>query len=234
MKGLWLSFLVALVLLVGGCWTFSQSEYPQVAVTAAKGDVAKQVIAVTGFEATVVDYQTFQSYTSVYVPGYAGRHCYHPGYYEVVPTCTVVPQARVTEHFLRRAREQLEDAGFALASAQSVPEMTVEVNFEGPFVNTDDVCASVGWMLCTVFFCDYSAAEWTAKLRIRNNRTGKIVFTRTYSQRYETKVFGLVPIFSILSCDETKSSFIQGWCLSALTDRTVSEATSFLSSFKID
>ena len=84
-------------------------------------------------------------------------------------------------------------------------------------------------MLCTLFFCDYSAASWTAKLRIRDNRTGRLAFHGDYVQRYETKVFGLIPLFGISSCDETSYSYMQGWCLSALTDRAVADSTAFLS-----
>ena len=113
--------------------------------------------------------------------------------------------------------------------AEGFPDWTVDVTFAGPVVASGDLACEAAWMLCTLFFCDYSAVSWTAKLRIRDNRTGRLAFSRDYVQRYETKVFGLIPLFGISSCDETSNSYMQGWCLSALTDRAVADATAFLS-----
>ena len=40
----------------------------------------------------------------------------------------------------------------------------------------------------------------------------------------------MLPLLGISACDETSQSYIQAWCLSALTDRAVADATAFLSS----
>ena len=92
-----------------------------------------------------------------------------------------------------------------------------------------DAALEAAWMVFSAFFLDYTAVSWTAQLRVRDNRTGRLVFHNDYEQRYETKVFGLIPLFSITSCDETTQSYMQGWCLSALTDRAVADASAFLS-----
>lgn len=227
--GIWILGAL-LATLAGGCWTFGKSEYPESPLVAASGNATNLVVAVVGFEATIVDYQTYESYSMMYVPGERGRgrRHWHPGYYEMVPSTTVVPVARTTDSFRRRAEERFEDAGYSLASAALTPDFTVEVAFEGPTAEGREEGAVWGWRLCTVFFCDYATDTWLAKLRIRDNRTGKVLLTHTYSQRYETHAFGLVPIFSIMACEETDGSYIQGWCLSALTDRVSSDAMAFL------
>jgi len=221
---------IALAALVSGCSSFGKSEYPQVATTAASGDASKLVIAINGFEAMVSSYEVVQGYTTVYVPGYYGYHHYSPGYYGVQPTFATIRQPRTSDMFLKRARELFDDAGFSQASGAAVPDYTVEVNFGGPASDSADTWKKVAWMVCTVFFCDYDAVEWTAKLRIRDNRNGKIVFKHDYSQRYETKVVGLIPLFSPASSEEIQDDYEQSWCLAALTDRAVADATAYLAS----
>ena len=220
--------LVVLSATISGCWTFNESEYPQTAVTRPQGERAKLAVAVVGFDAIITEYESIYGYSTVYMPGYYGRRHYHPGYYETVSTRTIVPQTRTTDMFRKRAQEELEDAGFVLATSVT-PDRTVEVTFSGPSVDSGDIWSQWGWRLGTVFFCDYDAATWSAKLRIRDNRTGKLLFKNEYAQRYETNVFGLIPIFSIASCEATSPAHIQSWCLAALTDRAMADATSFLS-----
>ena len=222
---LWL----AAAALASGCWTFCESEYPATAVTEARGAATNLTLKVEGFEATVTGVESVHEYSTVYAPGYIGRRRYHPGYYGTVHTCTLVPTARATDAFLKRAKDALEDAGFVLNGGTGTPDYVVEVRFGGPVTSSGDACACWAWRLCTVFFCDYAAESWTAKLRIRDNRTGRIAFHHDYVQRYETNAFGLIPIFGIAGCAETSSAHMQGWCLAALTDRAVADVTAFLS-----
>ncbi|MBQ2630190.1 MAG: hypothetical protein IJG13_10985 [Kiritimatiellae bacterium] len=218
--------LVAAAIL-SGCWTFGTSEYPETQVSSAPA-ATNVTVAVSGFSAVLTGYRDLVSFNTVYVPGgYGYRRCY-PGYVATVPTHTYIPEAQTTDRYRLRAVDAFERAGYAVGAA--VPDWTVEVTFAGPVVTSGDSACEAAWMLCTLFFCDYSASSWTAKLRVRDNRTGRLVFHRDYMQRYETKVFGLIPLFGISACDETSYSYMQGWCLSALTDRAVADATAFLSS----
>lgn len=217
-------------LFLSGCWTFCESEYPQTAVMAAEGSASNLVVKVDGFETSFREYQTVHGYSMAYVPGYIGRYHYHPGYYETVSTSTYVPTVRTSDMYQHRVREALENAGFALGGTASVPDYIVEGRFGGPISESGDEALCWVWRICTVFFCDYAAENWTAQLRIRDNRTGRVVFHRSYAQRYETKVFALIPIFGIAGCDQTSSVQMQTWCLAALTDRMVADATAFFAS----
>ena len=219
------SFFSPLAFLLAGCWTFNETPYPAVEISAAP--VGTNVtIAVTGFAATLTDYAAVHEFHTVYVPGYVGRRYYRPGYFETVPTVAYIPQSRPTDMFLRRAKDEFEQAGFSVGA--SVPDLTVDVEFSGPIVTTGDSMKQLGWMLCTVFFCDYNTAVWTAKLRVRDNRTGRLVFHHDYAQRYETNVFGLIPLFGISACPDSSTSYIQSWCLGALTDQAVADASAYL------
>lgn len=223
-----LSFLA---LVLSGCCAFNVSEFPSVVFSKPEGAKANVSVAVNGFEAVVTEYESVYGYSTVYVPGYYGRRHYHVGHYETVSTQTIVPQQRTTDMFLKRAREQLEDAGFVLATA-TTPEYTVEAHFNGPSVETSDVWCQWGLRLLTVFLLDYEADTWTATMRIRDNRSGRLLLKQEYAQRYQANAFGLIPIFGIAACTETSAAHVQSWCLAALTDRVMADATAFLANGK--
>ena len=109
----------------------------------------------------------------------------------------------------------------------ATPDWTVDVAFTGPIVSDGDTIKQLAWEIGTLFLFDYAAASWTAQLRVRDNRTGKLVFHNDYVQRYETNVFGLIPLFSISSASETSLAYMQSWCLGALTDRIVADVTAY-------
>ena len=208
-----------------GCFTVSQSPYPETAMTAFTGE---RSVAVTGFEATVIQYVTMYGQETVYVPGHYGRHHYRPGYYHTYQTATDVPQAQQTDMFLEQAKDRLEESGFNLKAAQ--PEYTVDVKFSGPVVSGSGW--RVLWWLCSAFTCDSVETAWTAKLKIHDNRTGKLLFAQTYSQDYSATCFSPIPIFGPACHEETGPAFSQCWCLQALTDRATADASAFLGSIK--
>jgi len=218
-------FAVGLALAACGCWTFNETDYPATRIESAPTNTT---VAVVGFDAQMTEYVAVTGFSTFYVSGYYG-HCHaHPGFYETVPTSTVVAQKQRTDAFLRRAKNIFESAGYIIAAA--TPRWTVEVEFEGPVSTSEDVSYKALWMIGTLFFCDYDAAACTARLKVRDNATGALVFHREYSQKYETHVFGLIPVFGISSCDKTSESYLHGWCLAALTDRAVADAAAYLRS----
>ena len=214
-----------LAMALAGCWTFNETPQPEIQVTATP-DGTNVTIAVTGFAATLTEYMAVSDFRTIYVSGYYGRHYYRPGYFETVPSVSYVPQLRVTDAFQRRAKDEFEKAGFSVGA--TVPQWTVDVEFSGPVVTAGDTLKELAWLVCTVFFCDYSTATWTAKLRVRDNRTGRLAFYRDYVQRYESNSFGLIPIFGISSCPNMSMSYIQSWCLGTLTDQAVADASAYL------
>ena len=71
--------------------------------------------------------------------------------------------------------------------------------------------------------------EVFARLKITETASGRVVFSHDYEQEYVAWSVGLVPIFSPLSAETVQADYIQNWCLSALTDRAIADATAFLS-----
>lgn len=223
-------FVLAL-LAFAGCWTFNETPYPSTVISApANEHVANRTIMLVGFEAFLTEYEAVNGFRTVYVPGYHGRHYCEPGHYEMVPSVEYVPQVRSTDMFVRRAQDQLEKAGFTVGSG--LPERTVEVHFEGPFITTEDDLVKLGWNVLTCFFCDYGTSRWTAHLRIRDTKTNKLLFHRDYDQVYETKVFGLIPLIGASSHAAITRSQMQSWCLAALTDRAVADVSAYFATEK--
>jgi len=211
-------------LLFAGCWTFNETPYPAVEVTPA-AETTKS-IALTGFETTVTEWETVHGYRTVCTPDYGCYRYGTPGFFQTVPSVDYVPQRHSTDMFLRRAQDLFEKFGFTIAPTGAV--YTVDVCFETYLPTSADTARKIAWNVCTLFFCSYDTSKWVAKLRIREAKTGKLVFTCDYDQVYETCVFGLVPVFGAASATETDPVQMQTWCLSALTDRAVAGATAFL------
>lgn len=218
--------LVLVVAALSGCWTFNETEYPHAAATSVPQDKSALTLSLVGFETVLTEYEAVHGYRTVYVPGYHSRYWCEPGYYEMVPSVDYIPQQRSSDMFVRRAQDIFEKAGYVIAPAAS--DYTVEVRFTGPLTTQSDDLKKFAWNLFTVFFCDYGTTCWTASLRIRDSKTGKLVFHHDYEQRYETKVFGLIPLLGASSASQIRAATMQSWCLAALTDRAVADATAFL------
>ncbi len=214
-------FAVALTA-CAGCFTMCETPYPEVEMTSAgEGEMAVQL---AGFEANVTtylpvyEYETFYTYRPRRRGGYWGP--------STVSTQTYVPQTSTTKAFLDRATEIFETHGFNLKTTN--PVYRVEVKFSGPFVTDTDRGISVLWTVLSIFSADYGVQQWGAKLNIYDIATGKLLMHKDYDERYQTVVWGPLPLFSPAGSDKTDGGKIQCRCLSALTDRAVADATAFI------
>ena len=222
------SLIVVALLACAGCFTLHETEYPVVNMCSGEGkDIAVQL---AGFEATVTSYIPVYGYETINHFGYSGRH--HPGYWgtTTVQTETYIPQTSATSAFLDRATEALETSGFSLKTDK--PQYRVEVKFNGPSVTDGDRMVTAAWVLLSALSADYAVQTWTAKLRIYDIASGKLLMNHDYTQRYQTVVWGPIPIFSPTGSSKTSGNAIQSWCLTALTDRAMADATACLTSLK--
>lgn len=226
--------MMAPLFALAGCFTLKQTEIPQVQMSRApEGRDVK--VAVSGFSATVTTYIPVYGYQTVYVdhgPSYYGprRRVWHGGHYETTTSETLVPQVNVTDAYLRRAQALMEDSGFLLRAPQ--PDYTVEATFDGPFVRDDERAVEFAWMFLSVLSAEYSTQTWTAKLRIHDAKTGRVLLSQEYSQKYEDCVWSPLFFIGLAGCTENSPNFMQNWCLGVLTDRVVADATAFLSKTK--
>lgn len=216
--------------LLAGCFTVKETEFPASSMTALpKGREVS--IKLQGFAASVTDYMSVHSYDTVWVHGRPrGRYHWAPGHYATMTSTTYVPQVRQTDFFLDRARTCAEEAGFVTQAQQ--PDYLVDVAFNGPFVTDSERGVQALWLVLSILSADYSVQTWTAKIKIYDNKTGKMVFHHDYSQRYEVAVWGPLPILSPAGSSKNTYNAMQSWCLTALTDRAMADATAFLASEK--
>ena len=234
MKKVQLMFACACACALGGCFTWHETAPVQVQMSQApKGGEIK--VALSGFAATITEYIPVYGYQTYYVHdgpvwGRHGRRYWYGGHYETGTSETLIPKVEKTEVFLRRAQNQLEDSGFLLRATPA--DYNVDVTFGGPFITDDERSLEYVWMFCSVLSAEYAVQNWTAKLRIYDNKTGRVVFTRDYAQKYDNVVWS--PLFFIGLAGYTRNTYnyMQSWCLTALTDRAMADATAFLSSAK--
>ena len=225
-------FGYSVIAFLSGCWTVRETAHPEIAVPALPSgkDVRVQL---AGFDATVTTYDTAYGYgtaTTFGGPYYAGRrgHYYGGGFGTTTyQTTEFIPRTEATSVYRNRAADTLERAGCILQTKD--PQYRVEVRFEGPFSESGDGWATAGWIICTIFTADYGAADWSAKLKIHDMKTGKMIHEKDFTERDEAVVWGPIPIFSPASSTRNSASTMKDICLTALTDRAVAEAVSFLS-----
>jgi len=222
--------LVCAVAGLAGCFTVRETvpEDPAFAHVPNGREVRVQL---AGFDATVTTYDTAYAYTT-------GMHT-SPGWYgwpgvgfgapmvSSYSTTEYIPRHEPTPAYRDRATDLLERAGCILKSTQ--PQYRVEVHFDGPFGEKGDGWATFGWIVCSIFTADYGAQNWSARLRIHDLVSGKLVFSRDYVQRDEAVVWGPIPIFSPAFSTRTGPEVMKHNCLAWLTDRVVADALQFLS-----
>ena len=215
------------MLAFAGCFTIFESEYPAVEMASAgNADVKVQL---SGFEAAVTTYEVLYGYETSYRYHHYYGYRRNYGYWgpSTVMTETYVPQTRATSAYIDRATEILELNGFNPKTDK--PEYRIEVKFGGPFVSDGDRAAEAAWTIFSLLTADYGVHTWTAKLKIYDVATGKLLMHYDYSERYSALVWGPIPLFSPAGSDKTSTNSMQNWCLTALTDRAMADATAFLS-----
>lgn len=230
-------------LMLVGCFTMHRTPQPATSMTRVpEGKDIK--VTVSGFAANITEYVSVYGYDTVFVddgwggpgpghgpgpgPGPRGRHVMHGGGHYVTTTSqALIPQARASEAFLCRARAHLEENGFLLRVSPT--DYTVDVTFSGPFVTSDERALEWTWMLCSIFSAEYATQTWTAKLKIYDNKSGRIIFNRDYKQKFEDVVWSPIFFIGLAGYTENTFNFMQNWCLSSLTDQACADATLFLS-----
>ena len=214
------------LLAFAGCFTVFQSEYPAVEMSSAGNADVKVQLA--GFEAAVTTYEVLYGYETAYRYHHYYGHRRNYGYWgpTTVMTETYVPQTQMTPAYIDRATEILELNGFNPKTDK--PDYRIEVKFGGPFVGDGERAAEIAWTIFSLLTADYAVHTWTAKLNIYDVATGKLLMHCDYSARYSALVWGPVPLLSPAGSDKTSPNFMQNWCLMALTDRAMADATAFL------
>ena len=216
-------------MLLAGCFTLSQSEYPKVSMAAAPDGTKLQV---EGFNATVVDYTPVYS-TTTFIgasPMWHGpyRRRYYGGTYMGTSTTeTYVPTVRNTDVFLQRAMSNLEKAGCILRAQPA--RYTVAGSFGGPYADNFATLKSLGVFIGSLLSARFEMLSYSAEIKVYDTSTGKLVFNREYRQDYYASGWSPIPLFGIMDFDKVQGEYMKSWCLTALTDRMTADVTDWLS-----
>ena len=211
---------------LAGCFTLKETPYPETQLTKLP-EGKEMAVQLKGFAAHVAEYVSVYGYGPAYPDDHPyGRGGWGPGPCRPVPSVAYVPQMRESDVFMQRAKTLAESAGFVTMAQQ--PDYIVDVAFDGPVITDSERGVSAMWMLLSLLSADYSVQTWAAKLKIYDNKTGKLVFHHDYSQRYEVTIWGPLPILSPGGSSKNTYNAMQSWCLTALTDRVMADAAAFL------
>ena len=137
-----------------------------------------------------------------------------------------MPETGITPAYAEKAQDAFESAGFVLG--QTNAQYIVDVKFSGPIITDGNRMAEAATVLLSLLTADYTCETWTARLKITEVATGKVLLLKNYAQEYYATVWGPIPIFSPFSAEAAESSYAKSWSLSALTERAVADATAFL------
>ena len=214
--------------LQAGCFTLYKSEYPVVQMTrAAKADAG---VLLSGFEASITSYVPIYGYQTAWdvdrVYYRRGRYHYVSGGPTTVSTTTYVPQTDQTTVFIERAQETFESLGYIVNGNNA--KYRVEVKFSGPVVTDEDNLVEILWLVLSAFSADYSAQTWSAKLKIYETESNRMVFTCDYTEKCAAAVWGPLPILSPAGANANSPTVLQSRALTILTDRALADASAFL------
>jgi len=214
----------AFALLVAGCFTISETPFPSVTFHANSAAATNIAITVRGFHTTLTDYVMVDGFQTIFYDG--GPRWYGGSGIATAHSTTVIPQERPSDMFLDQARDRLERIGFNIMA--QTPDYVVEARFSGPTTTAGDTAKTIAWVVCSLLTCDHGAETWTARLKIHDNRTGRLVFSKDYSQKYEVTGFSPIPLLGISSYERTSAKYMQCWCLGAMTQQMVADTAEFL------
>jgi len=212
-------------LLFAGCFTIGESPYPDTVMS--RPAATNVTVSVRGFDAEVTEFVSVSGISTVYVDNWYGGRWYGPGYWVTVPVSATIARPRATDVFRERARSRFEEAGWPVMAP--VHDYLVEVTFTGPTEEPNAFWWRALRVVGTLFFSDRAALTCHAKLRIYDNRSGKLLFSREYDQRDEESMWSPVLVFGPLAYEKTCYDYMRMRCLYALTDRATADASSYLS-----
>ena len=211
-------------LLFSGCWTVSETEYPDVEVTRLPAGKAASV-SLSGFE---VDLQK-------YVPVEGHEQMKTNSADRVDGPC--VKASRATNVFyatrntassklMDRASIGLERKGFEIKAMK--PQYVIDMKYEGPFDRNYDAFKWLGLSLCTLFTADKNVETWTGRMRVFDYASKKPVFVKHYTNECAITVWGPIPIASPACHPNITCTACSSRALTAMTDEAMADASKFI------
>ena len=211
----------AVSLLVAGCWTVSESEYPDVEV--AKLPAGKTAsVSFSGFEVELQKYVPVEGHEQMKTN--ADDRVDGPCVKENNATNQFyMTRNTVTRKLIDRASVGMERKGFEIKTAD--PQYVVDMKYAGPFDRDYDALKWLGLSICTLLTADKNVETWTGQLKVYDRASKKTVFEKSYTNEYSVAVWGPIPVASPACHSKITCTACSSVALSALTDEAISDAS---------
>ena len=219
-----LLFAGSVSLILSGCWTVSETEFPDVEVARLPAGKTMSV-AFSGFEVDLQKYVPIEGHEEMKTskgdrvdgPCVKANNSTNQFY---------MTRNTVSRKMIDRASVGMERKGFDIRTMKS--DYVIDMKYEGPFDRDYDAFKWIGLSLCTIFTADKNAETWTGRLRVFDRATKKKVFEKHYTNEYSVAVWGPIPIASPACHPKITCTACSSAALTAMTDEAIADASKFL------
>lgn len=208
-------------MVLSGCYTISETEYPEVKVTPVP---AGKTIAVKlfSFRTGVYNYVSVKGHETM---NGTPEKTESDGSKHIDTTRGL--ESSASGKIVVRAMDELKRLGWTIDKKN--PQYVIHVDFDGPVLPENDLLGQFGWMFCTLFTAEKNEVTWTAKLRVLDGKDmTKVLFTKDYVQNYSTTVWGPIPVASPACHPMVTEHAGSSWAITALADVALADATAFI------
>ena len=222
------SLLSALaVSLLTGCWTLSETEFPEVSVPSVPAGRAVKV-KLNNYRTGVYNYVPVEGHESMDAASGAtsDEEARRQQSSQLDPTMTWGLQNSASGRLVSRAIAELVRKGYVIDGAN--PDYVISVRFDGPEFPDWDVLRQLGYMVCTLFTAEKGEVTWRAHLAVFNADMTKVLHEQDYEQNYQVVAWGPIPVASPACSQKTSDHVVSSWALTALSDRALADATAFI------
>lgn len=226
MKTNTLLVVLAFAGVLSGCWTVSETEFPQVSTTPAPSGKSV-VVKLANFRTGVYNYKLVEGHETM--QGAADPSTVKRDFQQsyVDSSMSWMLQSSASGSLVSRAMTELMRQGYTINP--DAAKYQIELAFEVPVLPEHDVLRQWGYYLCTIFTAENTKVTWSAKLQVRNAETDENLFEKRYTQEYEVMSWGPLPLLSPCFSLKTSVCYVNSWALTALTDLAIADASAFIS-----
>ena len=218
------AFVASVSLLITGCWTVSEPEFPDVEVSRLPAGKTASV-SLSGFEVELRKYVPVEGHEQMKTN--SGDRVDGPCVKASSATNVFyMTRNTVSSKLMERASIGLERKGFEIKTMK--PQYVIDMKYEGPFDRDYDAFKWIGLSLCTIFTADKNVETWTGRMRVFDYASKKQVFVRHYTNECAVTVWGPIPIASPACHPQITCTACSSRALTAMTDEAIADASKFL------
>ena len=211
----------AISLLFAGCWTVSETEYPDVEVTRLPSGKAASV-SFSGFEVDLQRYLPVEGHEQMKTN--KDDRVDGPCVKENSATNQFyMTRNTASRKLVDRASVGMERKGFEVKTLNS--QYVIDMKYAGPFDRDYDALKWIGLSLCTIFTADKNVQTWTGDLKVYDRATKKAIFEKSYTNEYSVAVWGPIPVASPACHSKITCTACSSTVLTAMTDEAIADAS---------